>query len=118
MKALPLVCLWSVLLLAGSAAPTSAQSVGGSSTRPRIPLSSQTWFVREHAVRVEASESPRVGLWGAVSGAVIGAGIGYAFGRSSCDAVPPGNCVRNGAVGGFLVGAVLGYGIERLARWR
>jgi len=67
---------------------------------------------------VETDDQAHVGLWGFVSGALIGGAAGYAFGSGICDGVPRGNCARNSTIGGVVIGGLVGYGLERLFRWR
>lgn len=55
------------------------------------------------------------GLVGALSGAIIGAAVGYRAAQGS-DGRPPATGVRLSVVVGAVIGTVVGYGIDMLVR--
>ena len=112
-----LLCFTALLLLAS--VPGSAQRTAPDAWK-RIGARSaiESELLRSTARDSSASKPAHVGMWGFVTGAVIGGGAGYYAGRSLCDGVPRGNCVRNSTIGGVVIGSAIGYGIERLFRWQ
>lgn len=112
------LCTYSLAMLLACPTLVHAQSLTRELPRSSGSRLTVAWHPARQGWDLGPGDPEHVGMWGFLSGALIGGGAGYAFGRSNCDAVPRGSCVRNNTIGGVVIGGLVGYGLERLFRWR